>query len=95
MAWITPTSGLLRGAWLINFNETQKSDFYPVPLRLQCRICSIKTEAVAEAAVLKDIFSQALFGERREPLNKRKLFFGFKIKQKRKGNRLGEQKTAD
>lgn len=30
-----PTSGLLRGAWLINFNETQKSDFYPLRSPMQ------------------------------------------------------------
>lgn len=85
MAWITPTSGLLRGAWLINFNETQKSDFYPVPLRLQCRKCSIKTEAVAEAAVLKDIFSQACLVKDENPEQKEIiLWFQNKTKEKRK-----------
>lgn len=78
-------SGLLRGAWLINFNETQKSDFYPVSLRLQCRISSIKTEAVAEAAVLKDIFSQSCLVNDENPEQKEIiLWFQNKTKEKRK-----------
>lgn len=80
------TSGLLRAAWLINFNEIQKSDFYPVPLRP--RIGSIKTEAVAEAAVLKDIVSQpCLVNDEKHEQKEIILWFQNKTKEKRKQTR--------